>query len=535
MLKEGQKEPLCSISELKDTIKILTKKNTNIQEKVGFLENRNEFLHEELKLLRLKLYARLSERFPYEIDEIQRSLFEDWPTEVEEVEPEEEPVVIKEHERKKGGRKPLPKDLLRVEVIHDISDEEKQCGCGAIKSRIGEETSEKLQIDPAKLWVELHIRPKYACKCCEGIDDDGKTVSIAPVPAQIIPKSFASPSLVAHLMIGKFCDALPFYRQEQQFERYDVQISRATMCNWFFYVADVLKPLLEQLRLWVLSGPLINIDETPMQVLKEPGRDPSSKSYMWLFRGVYLNKPGVYFHYSPSRGGKVAQDFLGDYKGYIQTDGYSGYNFLDQKDGIIHSGCWAHVRRKFTEVNNASGKKKIQLYNGSSKANYALRKIRDLYLIERKARDKNLSEEKTYNLRQGKSVPIINELEVWLEVTLPKVPPQCLLGRALTYMSNQWPLLINYVDNGIVRMDNNLVENAIRPFAVGRKNWLFSVSPRGAESSALFYSLIETAKANGLEPYKYLKYLFEEYPKTKTPEEAFNLLPMNIDNPALIK
>ncbi len=535
MLKEGQKEPHESISELKDTIKILTKKHSNIQKKVGFLENRNEFLHEELKLLRLKLYAKLSERFPNEIDEMQRSLFEDWAQEVEEIEPEEESVVIKEHERKKSGRKPLPEDLLRVEVIHDISNEEKQCGCGAIKSRIGEETSEKLQIDPAKLWVELHIRPKYACKCCEGVDGVGKTVSIAPVPPQIIPKSFASPSLVAHLMIGKFCDALPFYRQEQQFERYDVQISRATMCNWFFYVADILKPLLEMLRLWVLSGPLLNIDETTMQVLKEPGRDPATNSYMWIFRGVYLNKPGVYFHYSPSRGGKVPENFLGDYKGYVQTDGYQGYNFLDGKKGIIHSGCWAHVRRKFTEALNAAGKKKKIQYKGNSKANFALKKIQDLYLIERKAREKNLNEDSLYNLRQEKSVPIIKELEVWLEVTLPKIPPQCLLGRSLNYMANQWPLLINYVENGIVRMDNNLVENAIRPFAVGRKNWLFAVSPRGAESSALFYSLIETAKANGLEPYKYLKYLFEEYPKAKTPERIFDLLPMNIDNPELKK
>ncbi len=528
MLKESQTEVLNSDLMLEERVNNLNKENS-------FLKNQNEFLHEELKLLRLKLYARLSERFPNEIGEIQRSLFEDWPQEVEEIEPEEESVVIKEHERKKNGRKPLPEDLPRIEIIHDISDEEKQCGCGAIKSCIGEETSEKLQIDPAKLWVELHIRPKYACKCCEGLDDDGKTVSIAPVPPQIIPKSFASPSLVAHLMIGKFCDALPFYRQEQQFERYDVQISRATMCNWFFYVADILKPLLEQLRLWVLSGPLINIDETPMQVLKEPGRDPSSKSYMWLFRGVYLNKPSVYFHYSSSRGGKVAQDFLGDYKGYIQTDGYQGYNFLDQREGIVHSGCWAHVRRKFTEALNASGKKKKVQNKGNSKANFALKKIQDLYLIELKAREKNLSEDKTYNIRQEKSVPIIKELEVWLEETLPKIPPQCLLGRDLNYMANQWPLLINYVENGIVRMDNNLVENAIRPFAVGRKNWLFAVSPRGAESSALFYSLIETAKANGLEPYKYLKYLFEEYPKAKTPERIFDLLPMNIDNPELKK
>ena len=347
MLKESSEELPNNLLELKKIIKSLSSKNS-------FLNNRNEFLYEEIKLLRLKLYARLSERFPDAIEEIQRSLFEDWPQSIEEIEPEDESVVIKEHERKKSGRKLLPEDLPRVEVLHDISEEEKECGCGATKSRIGEETSEKLQIEPAKLWVEKHIRPKYACKSCEGIDDEGKTVSIAPVPPQIIPRSFASPSLIAHIIVGKFCDALPFYRQEQQFKRYAVQISRSTMCNWFFYVADRLKPLLEMLRLWILSGPLINIDETPVQVLKEPGRDPSSKSYMWVFRGGKPSKSGIYFHYSPSRGGKIAEDFLGEFEGYIQTDGYQGYNFLENNKNIIHSGCWAHVRRKFTDVINAS-------------------------------------------------------------------------------------------------------------------------------------------------------------------------------------
>jgi transposase len=528
MLKESQIELPNDISALKKIINTITSKNS-------FLENRNEFLYEEIKLLRLKLYTRLSERFPDALDEIQRSLFEDWPQEVEEIEPEEESLVIKEHERKKSGRKPLPEDLPRVEVIHDISDEEKQCGCGATKSRIGEETSEKLQIEPAKLWVEEHIRPKYACKSCEGVDDDGKTVSIASVPSQIIPKSIAGSSLIAHIMVGKFCDALPFYRQEQQFKRYAVQISRATMCNWFFYVANRLKPLLEMLRLWILSGPLINIDETPVQVLKEPGRDPSSKSYMWVFRGGKPSKPGIFFHYSASRGGKIAEDFLGEFKGYIQTDGYQGYNFLDYNKNIIHSGCWAHVRRKFTDVINAAGKKNKGQYKGSSKANYALRKIRDLYLIEREVKDKNLEGEILYKLRQEKSVPIIKELEEWLKVTSPKVPPQCLLGKALNYALNQWPTLITYLDTSFVRMDNNLIENAIRPFAIGRKNWMFSVAPRGAESSALFYSLIETAKINGLEPYRYLKFLFEAFPKVKSPEDIFNLLPMNIDNPELKK
>ncbi len=509
----------------------------SLQKKIQFLENRNKFLYEQLQLAIQKLYSRLSERYEENDDNLQRSLFEDIESIIEEIAPEEnqEPVKIKEHQRKKGGRKPLPETLQRLEVIHDISESEKQCGCGEMKSQIGEETSEKLQIDPPQFWVEKHIRPKYACRSCEGVDDEGKTVSIAPIPPQIIPKSIAGPSLIAHLIIGKFCDALPFYRQEQQFKRYDVQITRSTMCSWFLYVAQSLKPLLKQLKQWVLSGPLVNVDKTPFQVLKEPGRPPDSKSYKWVFIGGPPDKPGVYFHYSPSRGSKVPEDFLGDYKGYVQTDGYKGYNFLNDRNDITHFGCWAHVRRKFKDVTNAYGKKTKKAFPEKSKANYALNKIKALYLIERSGREKNLTASELYQLRQEKSVPILKELELWLEDTLPKVPPQFLLGKALNYMANQWSLIAEYVNNGIVPMDNNLVENAIRPFAIGRKNFSFSVTPQGAESSALFYSLIETAKANGLEPYKYLKYLFEEYPKTGSQEEIYALLPMNIDKTELRK
>lgn len=188
----------------------------SLQKKIHSLENQNKYLYEQLQLAIQKLYSRLSERYSEPDDNLQRSLFEDIENIIEELAPEKEPepLTVKEHQRNKGGRKPLPESLPRFEVIHDILEAEKQCGCGTIKSRIGEETSEKLQIDPANFWVEKHIRPKYACKNCEGVDDEGNTISIAPVPPQIIPKSFAGSSLIAHLLIGKFCDALPFYRQE---------------------------------------------------------------------------------------------------------------------------------------------------------------------------------------------------------------------------------------------------------------------------------------------------------------------------------
>jgi transposase len=507
---------------LQEMVSDLHEKLEGVEQENDFLRSENDFIRQELRLLRIKRFSRISERFTDEFDSVQRHLFED--IEPEEIEEEKVPeTVIKEHSRKKPGRKPIPEELPRVEVVHDIPEEEKKCECGNEKSCIGEESSERLKIEPARFWVEKHIRPKYACKACEGVEGEGKTVSIAPMPPEMIPKSMSTPSLLTHIFIGKFCDGLPFYRQEKQFKRYGVELPRATMCNWALKVANKLKPLLEMLRLYILSGPLINIDETTVQVLSEPGRKPQSKSYAWVFRsGGPL--PGLYYHYAPSRSGKVAEEFLTRYEGYVQTDGYTGYNFLDTRPGVIHCGCWAHVRRKFNNAAKAGGEK----YKGKGKANHALSLIRNLYLIEREARNKGFDEEQTYQLRQERSRPIMEELEAWLRENVNRIPPKSLLGKAFNYTISQWARLIRYLDTGSVRMDNNLIENSIRPFVIGRKNWLFSVSPEGARASATFYSLIETAKANGLEPSRYLRFLFEKFPYAQTAEDVFNLLPMNI-------
>ncbi len=524
MFKEGKKDLPDNVSELQ---KILI----NLNKKFEGVEQENEFLREQLRLIRLKMYARISERYQDETDDIGNLLFEDIKSIEAEQEEVPEDLTIKEHKRKRSGRKPIPEDLPRVEVVHDISDEDKKCECGSEKSCIGEETSEKLQIEPAKLWVEKHIRPKYACRECEGLEDEGETVSIAPVPPSMIPKSITTPSLLTHIFISKFCDALPFYRQEQQFKRYGVEINRSNMCNWAIKVSDRLKPLLEMLRLYILSGPLINIDETTVQVLSEPGRKPQSKSYAWVFLGGMPGVPGLYYHYAPSRSGKIAEEFLSDYEGYVQTDGYAGYNFLDSKQGISHCGCWAHVRRKFNDVVKATGSKNMR----KGKANHALSVIRDLYLIEREAKNKGYDEEQILTVRIERSKPIIDKFEIWLKENAPVIPPQSLLGKAFGYTLSQWPRLVKYLDTGFVRMDNNLIENAIRPFVIGRKNWLFSVSPEGARASASFYSLIETAKANGLEPSRYLRHLFEKYPYAKSSEDIFNLLPMNVHKADLKK
>ncbi|MBU4326283.1 MAG: IS66 family transposase [Proteobacteria bacterium] len=240
-----------------------------------------------------------------------------------EMEQEKEIVEVEPRTRHKAGRKKLPESLPRVDVIHDIPEEDKICACGGAMSRIGEDVAEKLDIIPAVIQVIRNIRPKYTCKHCEGIETKGAVVKIAPVPKQIIEKGIATAGLLAHILTAKFVDALPFYRQEKQFSRLGVDIPRATMCNWAMKVAETCKPLLDLLQEMLFFGSLVNSDETTVQVLKEPGRLPTTKSYMWVFRGGPPGKTVYIYHYDPGRSGNVAATFLKGYKGVVQTDGYS--------------------------------------------------------------------------------------------------------------------------------------------------------------------------------------------------------------------
>jgi transposase len=356
---------------------------------------------------------------------------------------------------------------------------------------------------------------------------------------QLLPKSMATPSLLSHILVSKFCDSLPFYRQEQQFRRIGLELSRGTMCNWAVKVAGKCKRLVELLRHVILSGPLLNIDETTFQVLCEANRGVDSKSYMWVFRGGPgpPGKVAVVYIYDESRSGSVASDFMGDFQGYVQTDGYSGYDFLDNRKGIIHVGCWAHARRKFFAViKMAGGKGKVKNLEGFGEAGKAVQTIRNLYAIEKKARAMGLPPGSIYEERQQKAKPIVDKFKLWLEELAPRVVPKSLLGTAINYTLGQWPRLIKYLDNGIIKMDNNLAENAIRPFVVGRKNWLFFEQPGGAAAGAILYSLIESAKANGLEPYKYFCYIFDRLPgiDVEDDEQMETLLPTNL-TPAVLK
>jgi transposase len=288
-----------------------------LQETERRYQKENDLLREQIRLLQAQLFGRKSEKGKIS-DAVQLPLF-DMPE--PEVEPEAEEMEVPAHQRKKPGRKKLPESLPRIEIIHDIAEEEKICGCGQCMERIGEDISEKLDIIPAVIRVIKHIRPKYACKHCDGLEIEGPVVKIAEPPKQIIPKSIVTAGLLAYILTAKFCDALPFYRQEVQFKRLGVEISRANMCNWAMKVATVCQNIVFLLQQEIRSGPLINIDETTVQVLEEPGRAATSKSYMWVCRGGPPERPCLLYHYAPSRSSAVAKSLLEGYRGVVQTDG----------------------------------------------------------------------------------------------------------------------------------------------------------------------------------------------------------------------
>ena len=507
-------------STLPDSIEVL-------REITHRYEVENNILREQVRLLKSKLYGRKTEKSVV-IDDGQALLF----NEAEEFSsPDEggsEEIEVPAHKRRKRGRRPLPDDLPTVDVIHDLSEEEKICACGCEKSRIGEEVTKQLDMIPARMQVIRNIRYKYVCKNCEGVEADEPAVKIASLPPQIIPKSIATPGLLSHIITSKFVDALPFYRQEKQFERLGVDISRSNMCNWAVKVAEKSEPLITLIGKEIRSGPLINIDETTVQVMKEPGRLNTTKSYMWIFRGGDPDRPLLIYQYHPTRSGEAASNFLDKYKGYVQTDGYSGYDFIDDMADMIHVGCWAHARRNFVDAIKASGKHKSSK-GKISLAEEGVRYIKKLYAIEKSIREKGLSYVDIYKERQEKAKPILEEFKAWLDNNYNRTPPKGLLGKAISYTLKQWDRLIRYLENGILSPDNNIAENAIRPFVVGRKNWLFSGNPRGAKASATLYSLIESAKANNLEPYRYLRFLFEKLPFSISEDDYKSLLPNQID------
>ena len=476
-------------------------------------------LTEQLNLALARRYAASSEKLSPD----QIRLFDEAEAESEAAPaPDVDDVtIVPEHTRRKRGRKKLPEALPRVEVIHEIPESEQFCPHdGNPLTEIGAVTSEQLDIIPAKIQVIRHIRKQYACRC-------GQCIKTAALPPQPIPKSLASPGLLAHITVSKYQDALPLYRQEGILQRIGVDLPRATLANWMIQAGTLIQPLINLLRDRLLAYDILQMDETPVQVLKEPGKTAQSKSYLWLQRGGPPDRPVVLYDYDPGRGAEVPKRLLAGFTGYLQTDGYDGYNAVVAVNALTHVGCMAHARRKFDEAVKAQGKKKPV---GNAHRGLAL--IRKLYRVEKQAR--KLTPEARHEHRHRHASPLLDELRSWLDDALPQVPPTSATGKALNYLHNEWDRLIRYLDDGRLEIDNNGAENAIRPFVVGRKNWLFSASVKGVKASANLYSLIETAKANSLEPYAYLRYLFTELPKAETVEAIEALLPGNFAKDQLI-
>ena len=476
-------------------------------------------LFEQLRLLIDNRFGPSTERYNVQqqelvFDEAESLIEADEAADTEDDAEPEQPAAPRGKRRRRGGRAPLPPELPRVEIIHDLPSEEGHCSeDGQALTCIGEEVSEQLDIVPARVQVLRHVRRKYACRACE------EGVQTAPMPAQPLPKSNASPGLLAYIATAKYQDALPLYRQEGMFQRLGLDVSRNTLARWMGQLGELAEPLIRHMRAELVRGGLIHMDETTVQVNTEPGRTASSPSYMWVQRGGPPDAAIVLFDYEASRSGAVPRRLLEGYDGALLTDGYEGYAQVVRDNGITHAGCWAHARRKFVEARKAQPKGK------KGKADWAVNHIAKLYQVEREAWDRPVAERE--RLRAERSRPLIEELECWLTQTLRQVPPKSALGKALRYLQGQWPRLTRFLDDGRIPLDNNPAENAIRPFVVGRKNWLFSQTPQGAHASAVLYSLIETAKINGLEPYDYLLDVFTHLPAARDDAEVIALLPWN--------
>ena len=502
--------------------------------KRNIIEYENKYLEikERYDLLIYKRFVRSAEQIA--IDNTQQLLFthEAEPVEIA-VEEEAEKTEVKPYTRSKGGRKAIDANIPRIDRIIDIAEEEKICACRAQLSRIGEEVSEKLEIIEPRIYVDKIIRPKYACRSCEGTEDEDKpAVRIAAVEPSMIPRGIASPSLLSFIFTHKFEDHLPYYRQEKQFERIGVEISRQDMSNWQQHIYQTLFPLFCLLKQMVKSGPVMQMDETGVNVMsgKKNGKETKKeedpkldihKGWMWLARGGPPEKKVVWYEYHESRAGKHAKEFLEGYCGYLQTDGYEGYTYaVKDNPNIIHVGCFAHSRRKFFEASKAS---KV-----NRSAEEGIKYIRKLYETEDAMRAKNLSEDDFLTQRKEAALPILEKFKAWLLKRADEVPPSTLLGTAVHYSLKQWEKMIAYLGSSYLTPDNNACEQAIRPFCLGRKNWLMSGSPEGAKSSCGIYSLIETAKHNGYVPARYLKALFEMTPYASSADDWEKLLPWNI-------
>jgi transposase len=479
----------------------------------------------ERDLLKEKLAAQLRQLFAAKSEARgtdQKDLF---LNEAETLAPEGTPVAdeaepndieVAGHVRKKRGRKPLDPNLPRDIVRHELPASERMCAHdGTVLVEIGVEISEQLDIIPQQVRVIQHHRVKYACPCCD------ESIKVTPAAARVIPKGLLTESALAWVVTSKYMDALPLYRQAALLSRFGGDLSRTTLAASVVKVGQAVQPIINLLRDHLLDADIIHADETVIQVLKEPGRAAQTKSYLWA-QASGTGPPIRLFGYAPGRGGAHAQPlYAGIRRGAaLMSDGYEVYGGIAEAHGLTHLGCWAHARRYFVEAEAVIPK---TARGPGQLATQFIAAIGELYAVESRGRDKKVDER--LRLRDECTRPVLRKIEGLLLSHLHAVVPGSLLGKALHYLSSQWPKLIRYVQHGAWPIDNNLCENAIRPFVVGRRNWLFSDTVGGANASANLYSLIETCKANGIDPYAYLVRLLRKLPFAQTADDYEALMP----------
>jgi transposase len=466
----------------------------------------NEKLTYENALLKRMKFAAQSERYSAE----QRTLLEDeidadLAAVADEIEQLGTPAAPPQ-DRRQAKRQPLPANLPRCEIRHE--PESTTCttpGCGCQLKRIGEDVAEKLDYVPGVFSVERHIRGKWACTQCQ-------TITQAPVAAHVIDKGIPTTGLLAQVLVGKYADHLPLYRQEAIFERAGLAIPRSTLAQWVGSCGVQLQPLVDALKDEVLQHSVLHADETPVQMLK-PGNGKTHRAYLWAYApGAFEDLKAVVYDFCESRAGEHARTFLGEWTGSLVCDDYAGYK-AGFGQGITEAGCLAHARRKFFELHAA---------NKSAVAELALRQINTIYDIEREVRE--LAPDERQRIRQSRSRPVVDALHQWLLLSRKKVTHGTATAKAMDYSLKRWVALTRFVDDGRLPVDNNWIENQIRPIAIGRNNWLFAGSLRAGKRAAAVMSLIQSARLNGHDPYAYLKDVLTRLP-TQRASQVGELLP----------
>ncbi len=496
------------------TTEQLQERCVSLEKQVAHLTNKLKWFEEQIRLSQMKRFGSSSEKS--HPDQLEFPLFNE--AEVEATAIEEEFVSethVTQRRRKKRGQKEAMLDNLPTETVeYRLSPEEQVCSCcGGAMHEMSSEIRSELKTIPAQLKVVKHVRYIYGCRSCEQNESETPIVT-APMPAPAFPKSLGSASSVAFVMSQKYVEACPLYRQEKQFERLGFPLSRQTMSNWILYGANTwLNPLYVRMKEILIQQEALHADETTVQVLHEPGRKATSKSYMWLYRTGRVGPSIVLYDYKETRKKSHPRDFLKGFKGYLHVDGYQGYNVLSE---VTLVGCFAHARRKFDEALKALPDN-IQS-EASVPAKEGLQFCNQLFAVERDLKDATRKER--FEKRLERSQPILDAFSAWLKDQNQKALPKSTFGGAVQYCLNQWSKLIAFMKDGLLEIDNNRGERSIKPFVIGRKNWMFSNTPKGANASAIIYSVIETAKENNLNPLNYLTFLFERLPNIDINDKA---------------